>query len=254
MRKSRKRFLEDDDDGHMSESWLLPYSDLLTLLLALFIVLFASSNINQTKYKALMESFKSEFTGTKINSENAGLSLISSPEKKVTKQKETAAKQPVQSPPAEQAADPDLDQLMQKLQAYIKDNHLEAFTTLQETKRGVEIAFKDVILYDPGKADLKKSSYKTLDQLVGLIKTVGNPVSIEGHTDNVPIKNSQFKSNWELSSARAASVLHYFESKKIADNRLQFTGYGEYKPLYPNDTSAHRQANRRVNIVILRED
>jgi chemotaxis protein MotB len=244
---SKRRKLDfDEPEEHIDESWLIPYADILTLLLALFIVLFAASSINKSKYDAIMKSFKSEFTGTKIETKTIGLSPVKQPNSK--KQATTTNT----TPPASQNNDPELDALKQKLEKYISDNHLEAIVTLGDTKRGVEITLKDYILYNSGKADLKESSFKTLNAIVGLIKTVTNPISIEGHTDNVPIGNAAFASNWELSAARAASVLHYFESKDIADNRLQFTGYGEYKPLFPNDTPVHRQANRRVNIVILR--
>ncbi|MGG1401130.1 flagellar motor protein MotB [Bacillus salipaludis] len=245
MRKSRRKFDEEHEE-HMDEAWLLPYSDLLTLLLALFIVLFAASSINKSKYEAIMESFKSELSGTQV--ENSQVGLAPTPATVVQQQKP-----PVQSiQPVNKQKDVELDKLKEKLEAYIEKNHLHATVTLQNTKRGVEVTLKDVILFDPGKADLKKSSFKTLNAIVGLMKTVPNPISIEGHTDNVPIGNAAFSSNWELSSARAVSVLHYFELKHISHKRLQFTGYGEYKPIYRNDTKEHRQANRRVNIVVLR--
>ncbi|MFP5113135.1 flagellar motor protein MotB [Bacillaceae bacterium C204] len=251
MRKQRNKFDEEHEE-HIDESWLIPYADILTLLLALFIVLFASSTVDKEKYQSIMESFKSELTGTKIESTNTGLSVKPSDQKKED--------QTPKEPPATQAAAPapskdeiELNQLKEKLAKYVKENDLDAVITLQDTKRGVEISLKDVILFDPGKAELKSSSFKTLNVLVGLAKTVDNPISIEGHTDNVPIKNAAYASNWELSSARAVSVLHHFESKKIAKKRLQFVGYGEYRPIYPNNTKVHKQANRRVNIVILRK-
>ncbi|MED3624034.1 OmpA family protein [Neobacillus thermocopriae] len=239
MRKKRRRF-DDEHEEHINESWLIPYADILTLLLALFIVLFASSIIDAEKFRSIMESFKSELTGTKINTTNLTVEPPSD-KKQVDEESEEARK--------EQA---ELDELLSKLEKFVTDNHLQAVITLQDSKRGVEIALKEVILFDQGKADLKESSYPTLDVLVNLAKTVSNPISIEGHTDNVPIKNSKYPSNWELSSARAVSVLHYFASKGIAQDRMQFVGYGEFKPLYPNDTEEHKQSNRRVNIVILR--
>lgn len=242
MRKSRKDF-EDEDEGHMDDSWLIPYADILTLLLALFIVLYASSNIDKVKYHSIMESFKSELTGTKIDSQKEGLSAILPSKQQPTTQTPTVVKSKEEI---------ELEQLKKKVEKYIGDNHLDAVVSLQDTKRGVEISFKEVILFDPGKADLKESSFKTLDAILGLINTVQNQISIEGHTDNVPIGNAAYASNWELSAARAASVLHYFESKNVAENRLQFTGHGEFQPLNPNDTPEHRRANRRVNVVILR--
>ncbi|WP_040209424.1 flagellar motor protein MotB [Neobacillus jeddahensis] len=251
MRKRRRDFDEEHEE-HIDESWLIPYADILTLLLALFIVLFAASSVNKSKYDAIMESFKKELTGTNIANHQSGLSPTP-PQGKTEEEPAANAKQEETKTEDEtKDEDPELDQLKQKLEAYIGENKLEAMVTLSETKRGVEISFKDVILFDPGKAELKESSFDTLNILTGIMSTVPNPISIEGHTDNVPIKNSKFPSNWELSSARAVSVLHYFASKNITQDRLQFVGYGEFKPLYPNDTAAHKQANRRVNIVVLR--
>ncbi|MDR7235666.1 flagellar motor protein MotB [Neobacillus drentensis] len=243
MRKLRKHFEEDDED-HIDESWLIPYADLMTLLLALFIVLFAASNINISKYEAIMNALKSELTGSKVENNQKGLAPIPS--------SKSPAKVPQKQEPIKSKEEIELDNLKGKLQKYIADNGLKAVITLADTKRGVEVTLQEVILFDSGKADLKSNSFQTLDGLVGLINTVPNPISIEGYTDNVPVGKSGFPSNWELSSARAVSVLHYFESKRIASNRLQFTGFGESHPLYLNDTKEHRQENRRVKIVILR--
>ncbi|WP_409273931.1 flagellar motor protein MotB [Neobacillus sp. SCS-31] len=241
MRKQRRKF-EHGEDEHVDESWLIPYADLLTLLLALFIVLYAASTIDVAKYQYLMESFKSELTGTKIPDNNAGLSPhMPTPET------------PVVEPPKEDKKDTELDALKIKLENYIKNNKLEAVVSLQESKKGIEVSLKDVILFDSGRAELKPNSFKTLDGMVGLINTVPNPVSIEGHTDNVPATNTIYRTNWELSAARAVSVLYYFESKNVDTSRLQFSGFGEFHPLFSNDTDEHRQANRRVTIVILRQ-
>jgi len=246
MRKSRKRF-DDEHEEHIPESWLLPYADILTLLLALFIVLFASSVVDKEKFQALMETFQSEFTGKEAMTTTTALNS--------TIETELPPELP-ETPPAtpDPEEDEELDQLKQRIESYIKDNKLEGMVTLQDTRRGIEIAFKDVILFDSGRANLKKEVYKTMDKLIGLIKSVPNNISIEGHTDNVPIGNAPFSSNWELSSERALSVLEYFASKDIPENRLGFTGYGEFQPLVPNDSDKNRQENRRVNIVILRDN
>jgi chemotaxis protein MotB len=252
MSKLRRKF-EEEHEEHIDESWLIPYADILTLLLALFIVLFASSSVDKQKFKSLTEAFKSELTGTKIKNHNAGLS-VQPPTTQLPKSTVKTPEFAQGATPGPSKEETEMEQLMKELQKYIGTYHLEADTTLKDTKRGVEITFKDAVFYDPGKADLKETSFKTLDALAQILKILPNPISIEGHTDNVPIGNAAFRSNWELSAARAASVLHYFESKNIPENRLQFTGFGEYQPLFPNDTKEHRQANRRVNIVILRSN
>lgn len=239
MRK-RKRAFNTDHDEHVDESWLIPYADLLTLLLALFIVLYAASTVDKVKYQSIMESFQSELTGTKIESVHAGLSPNPS------------SPQPEVGLPEEETNDKELDVLKQQLESYIHTNNLQDTVSLEDTEKGIEVSLKDVILFDSGRADLKERSFQTLNGLVGLINTVPNPISIEGHTDNVPAHNTIYTSNWELSAARAASVLHYFDSQKVQANRMQFSGFGEYQPLYPNDTDENRQSNRRVTVVILR--
>ncbi|QCJ42359.1 flagellar motor protein MotB [Bacillus sp. S3] len=248
--KNRRKHFDDEHEEHIDESWLIPYADIMTLLLALFIVLFASSVVDKQKFMSIMESFKSELTGTKIESNTTGLSVKPSD----LEHSDQAPNEPQQQAQAaeENIEDQELLDLKGRIEKYIADNQLQADVSLQDTKRGVEITFKEVILFDPGRANLKESSYHTLDAIIGLINTVPNPISIEGHTDNVPIRNSTFPSNWELSSARAVSVLHYFEEKNVTKERLQFVGFGEYKPIFPNDSAEHKQANRRVNIVILR--
>jgi chemotaxis protein MotB len=201
-----------------------------------------------------MEAFQSELTGTKIESEQAGLSLtLPSPE--------TNQGLPEVEPKEEQGEetnDKELDTLKQQLESFINDNSLQDMVSLNVTEKGIEVSLKDLILFDSGKAELKGVSFQTLNGLVGLIKTVPNPISIEGHTDDVPTRkqgkqgDGSYASNWELSAARAISVLNYFESQQIDANRMQFSGFGEYQPLHPNDTAEHRQANRRVTIIILR--
>ncbi|WP_379965578.1 flagellar motor protein MotB [Ectobacillus sp. sgz5001026] len=235
MSKRRKHRNEEED--HVDESWLIPYADILTLLLAVFIVLYAASSVNISKFNAIMGSFKTELTGQKEGTK--------SPDPAPTPAPQATQSQPI--------TDQKLEELKQKLNAYINDNSLQNVISLQDTEKAIGVTLKDMILFDSGKAVVKENAFSTLDDLIGLVNTVDNPVSIEGYTDNVPIKSSSFQSNWELSAARASSVLHYFESHQIKPERLQFTAFGEYQPLYPNDSDEHRQANRRVTINVLRQ-
>ncbi|MCB9771185.1 MAG: OmpA family protein [Candidatus Omnitrophica bacterium] len=120
--------------------------------------------------------------------------------------------------------------------------------------RGLVITFLAEVLFDSGKAKLKDASLETLSKVAGILNTTVRDlnIGIEGHTDNVPITKSNWKSNWELSTARALSVLHYMaEDQGLDPNRLAATGYGEYRPVADNGTSAGRQKNRRVEIVII---
>lgn len=128
---------------------------------------------------------------------------------------------------------------------------------LEMEEKGLAIIFLAEVLFDSGKADIRKEAYGVLDKIAGILsKDVGDrDIGIEGHTDNEPIKYSRWKSNWELSTARAISVLHYIvDEKGISPKRVAATGYGEYRPVASNDSLEGRRQNRRVEIVILPKD
>ena len=141
-------------------------------------------------------------------------------------------------------------ELEDRLRKEINDKEV----SVEMLERGLVITFVSEVLFDSGKAKLRTESYEKLDKVSDVLQTTVRDlnVGIEGHTDNVPIKHSGWKTNWELSSARAMSVLHYLiDNKGVEPNRLAATGYGEYHPVASNDTVEDRQKNRRVEIVIL---
>lgn len=139
--------------------------------------------------------------------------------------------------------------------AFVQERGLGEAVHVEYTERGVVIRFADRVLFDLGRADLKPEAVEILDQLVGLLRTVPNPVRVEGHTDDLPINNERFPSNWELSTARATNVIKYFIEKHGLDpTKFSAAGYGEYRPLVPNDSMENRALNRRVDIVLLRLD
>jgi len=141
------------------------------------------------------------------------------------------------------------DELEKRLQDEINNKQVK----VEMQSKGLVITFVSEVLFDSGKARLRKDSYSKLDKVAGVLNTTVADlnVGIEGHTDNKPIKRSGWKSNWELSTARALSVLHYLSDKNVSEPRLAAIGYGEYKPVASNDTKEGRQKNRRVEIVIL---
>jgi len=141
--------------------------------------------------------------------------------------------------------------LEKKLKSQIADDQV----SLRMSEGGLVIVLSDDILFDSGKAEIKKQAFPILDKVASVIKSEvpEKNIGVGGHTDNVPITHSAWKSNWELSTARATTVLHYLESKGIPPKRLSATGYGEYRPIASNDTAVGRAKNRRVEIVILPE-
>jgi len=243
--RKRKRRHEEEADR---DRWLITYSDMITLLLIFFIVLFSMSQVQQTKFNALIESLKTAFqvkTAQSAPTKKIGIDVphVNVPSKQKPKKK-TVKKDSKQ-----------LDQLYAKLQHYIKQHHLSTQMALVDLPQGVQITFRDSILFDLGSDQLKSQAMPVLHDVGGLINTVNNPISIEGYTDDIPIAQpSHFRSNWELSVDRALSVRQYLGSHtKIDHSRFRIVGYGKYHPAVPNDSAAHRAENRRVNIVVIRK-
>lgn len=141
------------------------------------------------------------------------------------------------------------DILEERLAQEIKDKQV----SLKMEEKGLVITFVAEVLFDSGKAVLKEESFPILDKVIRILQeeVPQNNIGIEGHTDNDPIKHSQWESNWELSAQRALSVLHYLEENNVASKRLSAIGYGEYHPVASNDTVEGKGVNRRVEIVIL---
>jgi chemotaxis protein MotB len=154
----------------------------------------------------------------------------------------------------------DLQAMQAQLQSYIQSQSLQKSVQTKITRDGkkrelVITLLSDKQLFESGKADIKPFTKKILDEVYRQLKTRQNEVRVEGNTDNVPISNGEFPSNWELSAARATGVARYFvEDDGLGARRISALGYGEYRPKFPNDTDAHRASNRRVDVVILDTD
>jgi chemotaxis protein MotB len=215
--------------------WLLTYADMITLLLALFIILFSISTINKVKLQRLVHDL-----GGGFNSQDA-----------------------INNPPNGQtvsATKDDLQAMQAQLQSFITQNKIQSQVQTKITREGkkrelIISLLSDKPVYDSGSAELKPQTELILDAVYGQLKSRQNEVRVEGNTDNVPISNAQFPSNWELSSARATGVARYLvEQKGLSPLRISALGYGEYRPKFPNDTDEHRAANRRVDVVILDTD
>lgn len=139
--------------------------------------------------------------------------------------------------------------LEERLSQEIKDSQV----SLSMQEKGLVITFVAEVLFDSGKAELKKDSFPILEKVATILReeVPGNNIGIEGHTDNQPIKHSKWKSNWELSAHRALSVLHYLEGQRVAPERLSAIGYGSQRPVASNDSKEGKQLNRRVEVVII---
>jgi chemotaxis protein MotB len=212
--------------------WLLTYADMITLMLALFIILFAMSTISRVKVQAFAKQVSAGFNNvwTVNQPPNGGANGEASFE-----------------------ASSSIPAIQRELEKFVKKNHLENQVQIHAQARGLVITLlSDKSYYDSGSAEMRPDTLKILDEIAPLLKRNGNEIAIEGNTDNVPISTSSYPTNWELSAARAVGVArHLVESDGIAPTRVSAAGYGEFRPRNANATEEQRQQNRRVDIVLL---
>lgn len=217
--------------------WLLTYADLITLMMAFFVIMYAMSKADVTKFNALRASLAMAF-----RTEGAASSMVFTAPG-------TQATDPAVSLDASREME-DFQDIIRKVQANLKDQQQVAFIV---DERGLTVRFLDNVLFDLGRAELRPDATALLDSVGGALKNTPRFVRVEGHADNLPINTVQFPSNWELSAARSIAVTRYLIEKHGADpRRLASLGYGEFRPLYSNTTEENRSKNRRVDIVILR--
>lgn len=210
MRRRRKKE-EEQEDIHR---WLISYADFITLMFTFFAALYALSSMDMQKIEKFSGSLRHAF---KIIDEP--IPLYDDRNKAIVE---------------------DIKKLITNVSG----------VSVKTDPRGVVVTFSDAILFSSGSAEIKKEAFDVLEKLSKTLNTVPGRIIIEGHTDNVPISGGKYSSNWELSTARAASVLHFFITKGVDPNRFAIAGYGEYRPVASNETEDGRAKNRRVELVI----
>ncbi len=214
--------------------WLLTYADMITLLLALFVILFSISTIDRVKLQRLAHDISGGF--------NADDALNNPPNGGATG---------VQTGNTDK--DTDLNRIDAQVQTYIWMNSLESEVSTRIDRRGLVITLlADQSLYASGSADLPPKTKRLLDEINALFSPTHSHLRVEGNTDSVPIQTTMYPTNWELSAARATGVTRYLvEEKHVSPLRVSLAGYGEYRPRADNASPAQRRLNRRVDIVIL---
>lgn len=238
MAKKKKHKKHEE---HIDESWLIPYADLLTLLLALFIVLFASSSISAQKFQAIASAFNNELQG------GSGVLEFPSPVEDPS-MSETDEQERLRS-----ADRKELQEMQQKMTAYIEANNLGDKVETVLNGEGLLLRIRDNVLFESGRAAIRPGQESSAQEIAALLEAdIPRSVIISGHTDNVPISTAQFESNWELSAMRAVNFMKEILKNNNLDPRLfSAKGYGEYQPIATNDTTSGRAQNRRVEILIL---
>ena len=229
-----------------SEAWLLPYSDLMTLLLALFICLFAISQTDETKLTQMAQAFSSAFNmGGPSFFDGAG------PGMNASRDMMSAEDGGMEAYLAENAQ---MQAVKRQLDAYIEQNNLESDISTQLTEDGLMIRIKENALFPSGSAELTEGVQRIGPVIAALIAPIPQRILVTGHTDNVPITSASYPSNWELSSARAINFMKYILSQDPRMNPARFSAMGrsEYRPIADNSTEEGRAQNRRVEVLIER--
>ncbi len=257
-----KKHQHEDHVNH--EAWAIPYGDLVTLLLAFFVVMYATSSINEGKYKVLSDSLNAAFRGaprtmepisigdkpakTKGDDTVAGIK----PGQVIKLESEASTKEPEPENQAENSAlQGHLQKMSEDLETAMQELIDQEMIRIKRAPSWVEVEIKADILFPSGSAELEASAMTVIDRIATILAVRPYPIRIEGHTDTRPIKTSQFPSNWELSAARAARIVRLFEAHGIVSSRMVVAGLGENRPLSDNATEEGRNRNRRVTIVIL---
>jgi chemotaxis protein MotB len=269
-RRNYRRRAVPTGEEHADERWLLTYSDMITLLMALFIVLWSVSSVNTSKFNDLAQSLRSAFSGRVLPSsasilagQTAPFSQAGTPVQPISPSSAagftpTDIRAQLESSIASIAAKRELESLrkiQQEIQAYAQQHGLAASIATKIDERGLVIrVLTDQVLFDTGQATLKVKAAPLLREIVRLLSEHGidNAIRVEGNTDSVPISTAAFHSNWELSAARADAVLEFLIHHGIRQARLSLAGYGDQNPIESNATVAGRAANRRVELVLLR--
>ena len=260
------------------EAWAIPYADLMTLLLAFFVVMYAISSVNEGKYRVMADALTDAFGGAPrtINPVQVGNSQMQgggwdspsviktgsrvgpstpapSTDPTLLPSMASQMRMPVSIHDQQRLrqAEQQLERIANQLTGALAPLIDNGMISVRRTELWIEVEINSDILYTTGSASLGVQARDTLSRLAEVLRDVPNSVRVEGPTDNVPIATSQFPSNWELSAGRAASVVHLFADQGIQPARLAMVGYGQFRPREDNASADGRNRNRRVMVVIL---
>jgi len=237
---------EEEHENH--ERWLVSYADLMTLMFAFFVVMYAISSVNVGKYRILSDSLGAAFG-------NMGVSPKTPPaidQHSAIPERTLAAAQKQRSHEAALHREKDrLTSVARDILKALAPLVAQGKVRVTQSNLGINVEINASVLFAPGDAKLNKESDKALAAVAKVLKSDNHLIQVEGHTDNVPIRNASFPSNWELSAVRASSVVRLFLENGVAEGRMVAVGHGSNQPVGTNDTVEGRLRNRRVAVMIL---
>lgn len=243
-----RKHKHEDHVNH--EAWAIPYGDLVTLLFALFTVMYAVSSLNEGKFRVAAASMNAAFSGPQRSLQPIQLGETAPPNAIDMDQMNVSRPDTPTIDNGGGGGGGDIRRMAQEIKQALAPLVKDKVVTIRATAVGLEVAIQTDILFPSGTATLSPEAENIMKQLAVVLKHFGHDVRVEGHTDNVPINTVQFPSNWELSAARAASVVHLLMREGVEPERLAVIGSGEYKPVADNKDALGRNRNRRVMLVI----
>lgn len=258
---ARHKKIVEEHENH--ERWLVSYADFVTLLFAFFVVMYAVSSVNEGKYRVLSNSLEEAFSDTKRSMKPIQIGEVPKGQDPIKLSPPVETEPPLPLEPDLPESDKDdladeVDRERKRLMRVAEQIEEVLFPYIDqeliEVKRDdfwIEVEMKSGILFGSGSADLEQEAFPVLKKLAEIFRELPNALQVEGHTDNFPIQTFQFPSNWELSAARAASVVRQFVQFGINPQRMSAAGYGEYHPVGDNKFEEGRYKNRRVVLVLL---
>jgi len=215
MKEERRYHQAGTDIG----AWQVPYCNMMTILMIFFLILYVYSQFAGINYEKALALVQSE--------------VLSKSEKSLSALEET--------------------ETALKLESLFEEKKIDEYAKVEMSAQRLKISLSNPVLFNLGEFELKKEAKKTLHEIGSIIQTLPNKVVVEGHTDNIPVTGGVYRSNWELSTARAFSVIRYFIEEGSPPERFTAYGYAEYRPVAPNDSEENRAKNRRIEISILRQ-
>ena len=246
----RRRAHAEEHENH--ERWLVSYADFITLLFAFFVVMYSLSSVNEGKYRVLSDSLVAAFRNVQINTSGPQVAAgaVAAPVLPQAGLKPLVPPRNAREEERKRQAREKMREMAKEILGVLAPLVREGKVSVTEGLKGITVEINASVLFPVGEARLQPAAAKALRAVAEVTAAADFPIVVEGHTDPTPIATPQFPSNWELSGARASSVVRLFADAGVAPQRLTATGYGEQRPVSSNDTPEGRARNRRVTILI----
>lgn len=256
MRPGARRRKRSPDDLHNRERWLVSYADFITLLFAFFVVMYSISSVNEGKYKVLSDTLEGIFNAPRKAPQPVTTPQPHSQESgQIPKDQlvNPVAEAPKNSEGIEERRSAELKSIANKFAAQFDALMSQGLVTVEVNDKWIKVSLRDSLLFASGDAEPHYDAFPVVEKIASILHNHDNGVLVEGFTDNMPIKTGQFPSNWELSAARAATIVRLLAASGMDPERMAAVGFGQFQPVARNDTAEGRRRNRRVVILISRD-